>query len=88
MPLAISIVANPRVSTAVGRNALTKRTNDGLPVHSFRSLLADLATVTHNTMAVAHQPDTTFVMYPQFTPNPGPCFPTPQRERQAVAQQT
>jgi hypothetical protein len=39
-----------------------------LPVHGFRSLLGDLATVTQNTMAIAHQPDTTFVIYPQFTP--------------------
>jgi hypothetical protein len=46
----------------------SKRTDDGLPVHGFRSLLGDLATVTQNTMAIAHQPDTTFVIYPQFTP--------------------
>src|SRR5207245_388126 len=30
-----------------------KRTHDGLPVHSFRSLIPDLATVTRNTMAMA-----------------------------------
>jgi hypothetical protein len=63
-----SIVAKAQRSTAAKRKALTKRTDDGLPVHSFRSLLGDLATVTHNTMAIAHQPDTTFVIYPQFTP--------------------
>ena len=32
------------------RKAKTKRTDDGLPVHSFRSLLADLATLTRNTV--------------------------------------
>ena len=63
-----SIVAKAQRSAAARRKALTKRTDDGLPVHSFRSLLADLATVTHNTIAIAHQPDTTFVIYPQFTP--------------------
>ena len=42
--------------------------HDGLPVHSFHSLLGDLATVTRNTMAMADQPDATFVLYPQLTP--------------------
>jgi hypothetical protein len=43
-----SIVAKAQRSTAARRKALTKRTDHGLPVHSFRSLLGDLATVTHN----------------------------------------
>jgi transposase len=63
-----SIVAKAKRSTAAKRKALTKRTDDGLPVHSFRSLLGDLATVTRNTMAMADQPDATFVLYPQLTP--------------------
>jgi hypothetical protein len=63
-----SIVAKARRSKAAARKALTKRTDDGLPVHSFRSLLGDLATVTHNTMAMVASPDATFVIYPQFTP--------------------
>ena len=29
---------------------LGKRTDDGLPVHSFQTLLADLATLTRNTV--------------------------------------
>ena len=33
-----------------------------------RVLLADLATVTRNVMAMAHSPETTFVLYPKFTP--------------------
>jgi hypothetical protein len=69
-----SIVAKAQRSTAALRKALTKRTDDGLPVHSFRSLLGDLATVTHNTMAIVHQPDTTFVIYPQFTPTQARAF--------------
>ena len=62
-----SIVAKARRSKAADRKAHTKRTDDGLAVHSFRSLLGDLATVTRNTMAMIGSPDATFVIYPQFT---------------------
>ena len=63
-----SIVAKAERSDAADRKAATKRTHDGLPAQSFRSLLADLATVTRNTMAMAQSPQATFVLYPQFTP--------------------
>lgn len=63
-----SIVAKAKRSKAADRKALTKRTDDGLAVHSFRSLLGDLATVTRNTMAMVGQPDAAFVLYPQLTP--------------------
>jgi hypothetical protein len=63
-----SIVAKAKRSSAAKRKALEKRTHDGLPVHSFRSLLGDLATVTRNTMAMVGQPDATFVLYPKLTP--------------------
>ena len=63
-----SIVAKAQRSEAAHRKAATKRTDDGLPVHSFRSLIADLATVTRNTMAMAQSPDATFVLYPKLTP--------------------
>jgi hypothetical protein len=43
-----SPVAKAKVSAAARRKASTKKTDDGLPVHSFRSLLADLATLTRN----------------------------------------
>lgn len=43
-----SPVAKAKVSEAARRKARTKRTDDGLPVHSFRTLLADLATLTRN----------------------------------------
>jgi hypothetical protein len=39
-----------------------------LPVYSFRSLLADLASVTRNTMALAQSPEAAFVLYPKLTP--------------------
>ena len=43
-----SPVAKAHVSPAAKRKATTRRTDDGVPVHSFRSLLADLATLTRN----------------------------------------
>src|SRR4249920_1103650 len=39
-----SIVAKAERSDAARRKQTTGRTDDGVPVHSFRSLLADLAT--------------------------------------------
>ncbi len=43
-----SIVAPARRSPRAEVKAATKRTDDGLPVHSFRTLVADLATLTKN----------------------------------------
>ena len=48
--LRASPVAKAQASPAANRKAKSKRTDDGLPVHSFRSLLADLATLTRNTV--------------------------------------
>jgi hypothetical protein len=45
-----SPVAKARVSPAARRKAASKRTEDGHPVHSFRTLLTDLATLTRNTV--------------------------------------
>ena len=45
-----SPVAKATVSPAAQRKAASKRTADGHPVHSFRTLLADLATLTRNTL--------------------------------------
>jgi hypothetical protein len=63
-----SIVAKAERSNAAERKAATKRTHDGLPVHSFRSLLADLATVTRNAMALTQSLEAAFVLYPNLTP--------------------
>jgi hypothetical protein len=63
-----SIVAPAQRSRAARSKAATKRTADGLPVHSFQSLLAELATFTRNTMAMAAAPHDTFLLYPQPTP--------------------
>ena len=43
-----SIVAPAQVSEAAREKARSKRTTNGLPVHSFRTLLGDLATVARN----------------------------------------
>jgi hypothetical protein len=45
-----SPVSKARVSPAAQRKAASKRTDDGHPVHSFRTLLTDLATITRNTV--------------------------------------
>jgi len=45
-----SPVAKAEPSPAAKRKATTKRTADRLPVHAFRSLLADLAPLTRNTV--------------------------------------
>ena len=47
-----NIVAPAERSAAAKRKAKTKMTEDHLPVHSFRTLLADLATITKNTVEV------------------------------------
>jgi transposase len=43
-----SVVAPARRSESAELKARTKRTEDGLPVHSFRTLLSDLSTLTKN----------------------------------------
>jgi len=48
--LRASPVAKAQPSPAATRKAGTKRTDNGQPVHSFRTLLADLATLTRNTV--------------------------------------
>jgi len=64
----VSIVAPAQRSTAARRKAANKVTEDGLPVLSFQSLLAELATFTRNTMALASRPQDSFLLYPQPTP--------------------
>ena len=43
-----SIVAPAQVSESAKKKARSKRTANGLPVHSFRTLLGDLATIAKN----------------------------------------
>jgi transposase len=51
-----SVVAQAQRSKAAVRKQTTGVTPDGLPVHSFRSLLADLATLARNTIITAITP--------------------------------
>ena len=44
------VVAPKKPSPSAKRKACTKRCPDGLPVHSFQTLLEDLATITRNTI--------------------------------------
>ncbi len=68
-----SVVAPARRSPAASTKAGRKRTEDGLPVHSFRTLLADLGTLTANTMQVAEE-GATFNLQTQPTPVQQRCF--------------
>jgi len=51
-----SPVAKAEPSPAAKRKAKKKRTDDGQPVHSFRTLLADLPTLTRNTVRCGNVP--------------------------------
>ena len=62
-----SVVQKAKRSPAARAKAARKRTADDLPVHSFRTLLADLGTLTANTMRVADG-DATFTMLTEPTP--------------------
>ena len=68
-----SIVAPARRSPAAVAKARRKRTDDDLPVHSFRTLLTDLGTLAANTMQVAGS-DATFTLQTQPTPLQQRCF--------------
>jgi hypothetical protein len=60
-----SIVAPAQRSAAAKAKARTGRTEDGLPVHSFQTLLRDLATLTKNRVRVA---ESTFEQLARPTP--------------------
>ena len=59
--------------TSVVAPARRKRTDDDLPVHSFRTLLADLGTLAANTMQVASG-GATFTLQTKPTPLQQRCF--------------
>jgi transposase len=72
--LRASIVAPARRSPRAHGKAATKRTEDGLPVHSFQTLLKDLATLTNNTVATSLNPDATFNLLATLTPTQRRAF--------------
>jgi transposase len=55
--LRASVVAQAQRSPAAVHKQTTGLTTDGMPVHSFRTLLADLATVARNTITTAITPN-------------------------------
>jgi hypothetical protein len=67
-----SIVAPATRSPAARRKVATRRTDDGLPVHSFRSLLDDLATLCLNKLSLPSNPNYRFDL---------PTTPTPLQAR-------
>jgi len=63
-----SVVAQAQRSKAAVRKQTTGMTPDGLPVHSFRTLLADLATVARNTIITAINPNYPLTVVTRPTP--------------------
>jgi hypothetical protein len=59
-----SPVAKAEPSPAAKRKAKKKLTDDGLPVHSFRTLLDDLATLTRNTVTCGKAPEMALLARP------------------------
>jgi hypothetical protein len=59
-----SPVAKAEPSPAAKRKAKTKCTDDGQPVHSFRTLLADLATLTRNIVRCGNAPEMALLARP------------------------
>jgi hypothetical protein len=63
-----SVVAKAERSPAAVTKQTTGRTDDGLPVHSFQTLLDDLATLTRNTLVTAIAPEQPFTLTARPTP--------------------
>ena len=66
--LRASVVAKARRSPAALAKQTAGRTDDGLPVHSFHTLIADLATLTRNTVETAIAPGMPFTITGRRTP--------------------
>jgi len=72
--LRASVVAKAERSPAAVAKQTTGRTPDGLPVHSFQTLIADLATITRNTVTTALAPDMPFTITTRPTPIQSKAF--------------
>src|SRR5713101_6249011 len=66
--LRTSVVAKAQRSPAAIAKQTQGTTPDGLPVHSFQSLLADLATLARNTVVTAASPTYEFTLFTKATP--------------------
>jgi hypothetical protein len=60
----VSPVAPAKVSAAAKAKAASRKTADGLPVHSFRTLLQDLGTLTRNTVRMGDAPPAAMLAKP------------------------
>ena len=69
-----SIVAPAPRSQAAQRKDQSKQTDDGYAVHSFRTLLSDLATLTKNRVRLVNQPAVEFDMLTRATPQQAQIF--------------
>ena len=59
-----TVPAAARVSPAAKAKAASRKTADGQPVHSFRTPLQDLATLTRNTVRFGDAPPVTMLAKP------------------------
>jgi transposase len=62
-----SVVAKAQRSQSARKKQSTGVTPEGLPVHSFRTLLADLATLARNTIVTAVTPDLPLTVFTRPT---------------------
>ena len=69
-----SVVAKAQRSPAAVIKQTTGLTPDGLPVHSFHTLIADLATLTRNTVEIAAAPGMPFAITTRPTPTQKKAF--------------
>ena len=69
-----SVVAKAERSPAALAKQTTGRTTDGLPVHSFHTLIADLATLTQNSVEIAAAPGMPFIIIARPTPIQAKAF--------------
>ena len=72
--LRTSPVQKAQVSERTKTKAGRKRTADGLPVHSLRTLLADLGTLTLNQVTLPDAPEHPFPMFAKPTPLQAKAF--------------
>jgi hypothetical protein len=63
-----SVVASAKRSLAAIRKQTTGVTPEGMPVHSFQTLLADLGTLARNTIVTAITPDHELTVFTRPTP--------------------
>jgi Transposase DDE domain len=72
--LRTSVVAQAQRSPTAVQKQTTKLSPDGLPVHSFQTLLADLATIAQNTIVTAITPKHPLTMVTRPTPTQHKAF--------------